>query len=130
MVRKTLLLSLAASGALIAAAAGPAQAGEKERAREAIAAADARIQTAERLGAGVEMPAETSRARAALAFAREDLTKGHNGQAIEDAIHASSLADTAVAELQRRREAALAQAQDSARASAEAERAAHENALA
>jgi hypothetical protein len=122
MLRKTLPMSLAASCALILAVATPAQAGKKERAREAIAAAEAKLQTAESIGAGVQAPAATVQARAALAMAREDLASGHQSASIEAAIHASALADTAIAELQRRKDASVAAAHEAERASAAAAR--------
>lgn len=111
MPRNKLIPSLLASSALVLAATTPVRAGEVERAREAIAAADARIHTAETLGAGVEMPAATADARASLAAARENLDRGHRADAISQAIRASALADTAIGELQRRKNDSLAAAQ-------------------
>ena len=103
MVRNTVIASLLASSAVALAATTPAHAGETERAREAISAADARIHTAESLGAGVELPAATATAHAALATAREHFADGHRDEAIQDAIRASALADTAIGEIQRRK---------------------------
>ncbi|HWA60601.1 MAG TPA: hypothetical protein VG939_04465, partial [Caulobacteraceae bacterium] len=86
-------MSLAAASVLAVSAAAPAYAGEKDRAREAIAAADAKIHTAETVGAGVDAPVQTAQARAALAMAREEFDRGHHSASIAEAIHASALAD-------------------------------------
>jgi len=118
MLRNTVFSSLLASTALAMAVASPAHAGERDRAREAIAAADAKIHTAETLGAGVETPAATAEARALLATAREDLERGHKSEAIDHAIHAQALADTATGELQRRKNDSLAAAQAEQQATA------------
>src|SRR4051794_19843303 len=91
MLRKTLFASLLASSAMAMAIATPAQAGKADRAREAIAAAEAKIHTAESIGAGTETPRVTAEARAALATAKEDLAAGHKSPAIAQAIHASAL---------------------------------------
>lgn len=52
MLRKNLFAPLMAAGAMALALATPAHAGKADRARNAIAAADAKIQTAESMGAG------------------------------------------------------------------------------
>lgn len=118
MLRNTVFSSLLASTAIVMAVAAPAHAGERDRAREAIAAADAKIHTAETLGAGVETPAATAEARALLATAREDLERGHKSESIEHAIHAQALADTATGELQRRKNDSLAAARADQQATA------------
>ena len=118
MFRNTVIASLLTSSAIVMAVAAPVHAGERDRAREAIAAADAKIHTAETLGAGVETPAATAEARALLATAREDLERGHKSDAIEHAIHAQALADTATGELQRRKNDSLAAAQAEQQATA------------
>src|SRR5438034_1016473 len=64
MLHKTFLTSLLASGALVLAISTPAQAGKSDRAREAIAAAEAKIHTAETIGASTETPGVTAAARA------------------------------------------------------------------
>jgi|GEM_PF-439068 len=122
MVRKILLTSLLASSALALAVSSPASAGQKDRAREAIAAAEAKINTANTLGAGVEVPGESAAARASLSRAKEDLASGRKAAAIDEAIHASALADTAIGELQRRKDASVASARASERESAAAAR--------
>ena len=114
MLRNTFLASLLISSAVAAAATTPARAGEVERAREAIAAADAKIHTAESLGAGAELPSRTAEARAVLAHARADFASDHRDRAIEDAVRASALADGVIAELQNRKDASLAAAQAAA----------------
>ncbi len=108
MFRKTLFAPFLAASAMAAALATPAQAGKADRAREAIAAADAKIHTAESMGAGSEMPHQTADARAALATAREKLAAGHKSTSISEAIRASSLADAAIGEMQRHQDRTLA----------------------
>lgn len=95
------------------AATTPAHAGKTDRAHQAIAAAEAKLHTAETIGAGVETPREMAEARATLATAKEDLAAGHKSSSIDGAIRASALADTAIGELQRNREASAVSAQDS-----------------
>jgi hypothetical protein len=114
MLRTTLLTSFLASSAL-ALAVTPALADKKDRAHEAIAAAEAKLRTAESLGTGVEVPAATAAARAALATAHEDLASGRKSASIDDAIRASALADTAIGELQRRKDAAVVAAHETER---------------
>lgn len=122
MLRTTIFASLLASSAITLAVAGPAAAGEKDRAREAIAAAEAKIHTAETLGAGASSPRDTADARAALASAKEDFKTHHREDAIQEAIRASALADTAIGLAQQHRDAALAAAHADQRATAEAAR--------
>ena len=95
MLRKTLFASLLATSALTLAIAAPAGAASKaDRAREAIAAAEAKIHTAENLGAATDAPRDTADARASLAAAKEDFANGDREPAIQAAIRASALADT------------------------------------
>jgi hypothetical protein len=108
MLRKTFFAPLLAASAMALALATPAQAGKADRAREAIAAADAKIHTAESMGAGSEMPHQTADARAALAMAKEKLSAGDKSTSISEAIRASSLADAAIGEMQRHQDRALA----------------------
>jgi len=70
MSRTTIFASLLATSALSLAVATPAFAGKTERAREAIAAAEAKIHTAESLGATADAPRDLAEARAALATAK------------------------------------------------------------
>lgn len=106
MLRKLITPLLAASA--LAVAATPAYAGKEDRARAAIAAAEAKIHTAETLGAGSQLPRETANARAALAMAREHFSADRNTESIAAAIRASSIADAAIGELQNDRQQALA----------------------
>jgi hypothetical protein len=110
MLRKALFASLLATSAL-SLAVTPANAGKTDRAREAIAAAEAKIHTADSIGAGVEAPHEAAEARAALATAKENLAAGHKSTSIESAIRASALADTAIGELQKHKNDDVASAQ-------------------
>jgi hypothetical protein len=114
VIRNAFFASLLATSAAAMTIATPAQAGETERAREAIAAADAKIHTAEGLGANAELPGRTAEAKAVLEHARADFDSGHRDRAITDASHASALADNVVAELQHRQETARATAHDQA----------------
>jgi len=117
MLRNTILACLLASSAMTLAVATPAAAYDKtDRAREAIAAAEAKIHAAETLGAATEAPRDTAAARAALASAREDFADGHKEPAIQEAIHAQALADTAIGVSQQHKDAALASAQEAQRA--------------
>jgi hypothetical protein len=107
MVRKSFIAPLLAASA-ISLTASPALAGKADRARQAIAAAEAKIHAADMMGAGRAMPHEAADARAALAHAREDLSAGHKEDSINEAIHAQRLADTALGLMQHRQDAAMA----------------------
>src|SRR6185312_7986495 len=74
--------------------------GKKDRAQEAIAAADAKIQAAQTAGASTATPAQVAHAREILANAREDLHQGHKTVAIVDANHAAALAEASIGETQ------------------------------
>ena len=68
MLGKPIIALLAASSAVALAMATPAAADKTaDRAREAIAAAEAKIHTAESIGASTDAPRDTAQARAALA---------------------------------------------------------------
>jgi hypothetical protein len=129
MLRKTLFTSLLASSALAFAVAGPAYAGKGERAKEAIAAAEAKVHTAESLGTGADVPHETAEARAALSSAKLNYTAGHETTAAAEALRASTLADTAISLSQRNREDTIAAAQDREAAAREQAAAAQQQAV-
>ncbi len=117
LAKKLFVTALFASSAAAMAFTAPVWAADKtDRAQEAIAAADAKVHTAESLGTGADAPRETADARAALAMAREDLKSHHRSAAIEEAIHASALADTAIGDLQRHQGQAAVAARESQRA--------------
>jgi hypothetical protein len=123
MLRKTLFASLIASSALAVVLAQPAAAAStSDRAREAIAAAEAKLHTAQNLGATADAPRDTADAQAALASAREDFSHGDREVAIREAIRASALADTAIGMAQQHHNAALAAARDDQRATVESAR--------
>ncbi|MCW1430110.1 hypothetical protein [Novosphingobium sp. JCM 18896] len=109
MFRKTLIAPLMAATAL-ALTVSPAYAGKADRARQAIAAAEAKITTAEQMGSATELPARHAEARAELARAKESLNAGNKSTSIDEAIHASALADATIGELQRRKDMAVADA--------------------
>lgn len=106
MLRKTLFAPLLAATALTLSV--PAHAGGENRAREAIAAAEAKVHTAETLGASVSMPDATAEARAALALAHENFKRDRNSRALEDAVRAQSLAEAAIGRMEGAKQAALA----------------------
>jgi hypothetical protein len=116
MLTRTLFTSLLATSALALSVATPAEAGKGDRARQAIAAAEAKVRTADTLGAGVEAPREAAMARAALATAKEDLAAGRKSMSIRGAIQASAFADTAIGQLQQRKNDSVAAAQEGAAA--------------
>ena len=108
MNKSRLVASLLAASALSIAVATPAHAGKADRARQAIAAAEAKIQAAETTGAAADMPRRVAAARAELARAREDLSARRKDEAIETAIHAGALADAALGEARKHHDEALA----------------------
>jgi hypothetical protein len=112
--RKTVFVALLASSAM-ALAVTPAHADKRDRAHEAIAAAEAKIHTAETIGGATAAPSATAEARAALATAKENLASGHKSTSIEAAIRASALADTVIGEAQRNKDDTVAAAQDAQR---------------
>lgn len=105
MLRKTFFAPLLAATALTLSV--PAHAGGENRAREAIAAAEAKVHTAETLGASVQMPDATAEARAALALAHENFKRDRNSRALEDAVRAQSLAEAAIGRMEARKQQAL-----------------------
>lgn len=115
MIRKSLIAPLLAASAM-ALTVTPAHAGKADRAREAIAAAEAKIHTAETMGAGQELPREAANARATLARAKESLSRGDKSVSIDQAIQASAMADTAIGVLQRDKDRQVANAQAAAAA--------------
>lgn len=112
MKNTRMLASLLAATALVASVSTPALAGKADRAREAIAAAEAKIQAAQTTGAGTELPRHVAEAQAELARAKEALASHHKDEAISTAIHASALADVAIGESQKRKEDAMRAEQD------------------
>lgn len=108
MLHKTLLAPLIAASAL--ALAVPAHAaGSEDRARMAIAAAEAKVQTAERLGSATTFPEQTAEARAALAMAREHFERDRNSASIEEAVRAQALAETTIGRLENDKRQAMAE---------------------
>jgi hypothetical protein len=102
MRRSNLFAPMLAATALCLSFASPAYAeGKADRARQAIAEAQTKIETAESMGTSTAQPAQTAEANAALAHAKENLAAGHKPEAIEDAIRASALADTALGLMQK-----------------------------
>jgi hypothetical protein len=115
MFRKTLIAPLLAATAM-ALTVTPAYAGKADRARQAIAAAEAKVHTAETMGAGSELPREAATARATLSRAKESLERGDKSDSIDQAIQASAMADTAIGVLQRDKDRQVAAAQATSQA--------------
>lgn len=105
MLRKLFTPLLAASA--LALVATPAQANREDRARAAIASAEAKIHTAETLGSASQLPQDTANARAALAMAREHFKSDRNTESIASAIRAQQIADAAIGKLQQDKQQAL-----------------------
>jgi hypothetical protein len=126
-MRYPLILACVSGAALIVAPPALGQ-GKKDRAREAVAAAEAKVDAAGKVGAAGEVPRLLAEAQAALRTAQEDLAHDSKTQAIADANHASMLADQALGEAQRAKlararddkQAADAAAADAARSAADA----------
>lgn len=95
---------LTTSGAALAAMlvfASPASAeGKADRARQAIAAASAKVDAANKVGATGEVPGLQAEAAHNLATAKEMLAAGHKEDAIAAANRATALADTAIGKTQ------------------------------
>lgn len=106
---RTKMLALGAT-ALALSMAQPALAeGKADRAREAIAAAEAKLQAADVAGAGQLLTERQAKAREELAAAKEALANGHKDDAIAEANHVSMLAEANLGEAQHRK-AAMSQA--------------------
>jgi hypothetical protein len=91
--------------ALMILAASPVLAeGKHDRAKEAMAAAQAKIDTANKIGAAANTPRLAAEAEAMLRTAHEDLSRGKKDQAIQDANRAAQLADVAIGEAQHHRD--------------------------
>jgi hypothetical protein len=102
------------AGALASGLAAPAYAGKSDRAAQAIAAAQAKIDSARTVGAGTELPRRIAAAQAELARASEAKQSGHNEDAIQIAIHAQAMADAILGETTQRKEDAAAATQAAA----------------
>lgn len=109
-----------AISAFALALSGPADAGKADRARAAIATAKGKIDAASAVGVATELPRQHAAAKAALATAEEDLAAGRKEAAIAAATHASEIADSALGETQKRKEAAASVQQSVSQANAEA----------
>jgi multidrug resistance efflux pump len=114
-----------AAGSLISLAVAiigtsPAVAGGKnEQATAAIAAAEAKIDAANKVGASGEVPHLQASAGAALRAAKNDLNHGEKDQAILDANRAAQLADQAIGESQKAQAGKAAMQQGAAAEAAE-----------
>lgn len=97
-----------------------AQAGEAERARQAIAEAQGKIDAGDKAGANGEAALLQAQARTALQSAEDRLSRGRKEEAITDAHHASELADRAIVIAGNRRVGAEREGRMNAEASAAA----------
>ena len=112
---KTLTQHTLVALAAFTVATTPALAGGKnEQATAAIAAAQAKIDAANKVGASGEVPRLQADAQAALREAQNDLSHGHKDEAILAANHAAQLADTAIGEAQKAQSERAAMAQGAA----------------
>ena len=110
MLKNTAFSSLLAASALALAISGPAHAeGKGDRAQKEIAAARAKVDTVKSMGAASELPIGVARAEETLKTAQEEASSGHKESAIKDAIHAQAMADAAIGEMQKRKDAAAAE---------------------
>jgi len=99
---KTLHSTLLAATMLAVAWSGPAMAeGKADRAKKAIAVAEAKISAADTAGADTLLAVDQAKAKQALADAREDLSAGRKEEAIETANQAAMIADANLGQAQR-----------------------------
>ena len=134
MTGKSILsLALAASTALALSTTAFAE-GKTDQARKAIAAAQAKIDAMNIVGAAGDAPRLHAEALVTLHRAQDELAHHAKAEAIRDATHASELADMALAASQRERndaqQAATAEAQHQAAAAQAAAAAAQADAAA
>lgn len=122
MLRHKILAALLATSALSFAALPATAASTKDQARAAVAAADAKVHTAEDLNTATQAPRDTADARAALTMAHDSYNAGRHEQAIENAIRAQAAADAAIGLAQQHKDNALAAARADQRATSEAAR--------
>lgn len=99
---KPLHSTLLAATMLAVAWSTPAMAeGKADRAKKAIAVAEAKISAADTAGADTLLAVDQAKAKQALADAREDLSAGRKEEAIETANHAAMIADANLGQAQR-----------------------------
>ena len=94
--------SFLAATMLAVAWTSPAMAeGKADRAKKAIAVAEAKISAADTAGADTLLAVDQAKAKQALADAREDLSAGRKEEAIETANQAAMMADANLGQAQR-----------------------------
>lgn len=100
MTRFGMLMRGASVSALLALGTVPAYAGwgKADRAHAEISAAQAKVDAANKIGASGNTPAMIARAQAELNLAKQNVEDGHKDTAIDQAIDAGRLADTAMGE--------------------------------
>lgn len=98
MTRFNMFMRGASVSALLALSAVPAHAGwgKADRAHAEISSAQAKIESANKMGASTNSPAIMAHAQAELQTAKENLESGNKDTAIEQAIDAQRIADTAI----------------------------------
>lgn len=114
MNRKQLLAVTVAASACLALPTGAFAEGKTDQARKAIAAAQAKIDAANIVGAAGDAPRLHAQAVSTLHMAQDELNHHAKDQAIRDATRASELADMALAASQRERDNQQRAATDSA----------------
>lgn len=132
MSRTRTLAPTLATLAFVLAFGSPAHAaGKADRARAAIATAEGKIQAGDAAGVQTVLPARQAEARKLLNTAKEDLAAGHKEDAVAAANQASAVAEGALGEAQKRKDAeADAQAAQAAAAQRQADAARQQAALA
>jgi hypothetical protein len=136
MTRFNMFMRGASVSGLMALAIVPAHAGvgKADRARAEISSAQAKIESANKMGASTGAPAVMAHAQAELQTARENLESGNKDTAIEQAIDAQRIADTALGEAHRAHQDAAAdnaaRAQQDAQAQVDAANARADSAVA
>jgi chromosome segregation ATPase len=110
MTRFNMFMRGASISALLAFSAVPAYAGwgKADRAHAEISSAQAKIESANKLGASTAAPAVMAHAQAELQTAKENLESGNKDTAIEQAIDAQRIADTAIGQVNRAHQEAAA----------------------
>jgi hypothetical protein len=103
MTRPSILSLVLATSALFAIPTAASAEGKTDQARKAIAAAQAKIDAINIVGAAGDAPRLHAQAVATLHLAQDELAHHQKDAAIHDATHASEIADMALAASQRTR---------------------------
>jgi len=107
-IRELLVSGVAATALLALASTGASAESKTDRAKKAIAAAQAKVDAAAKVGAAGDTPRMLADAESSLRDASLALSKGRENEAVADANHAADLADTALNVSQRNKQEDLA----------------------